>query len=77
MGKLAAYVLQQGFGVKNPDEFIMQQQPPMAPEMAGAGAPPMPTPPPVPAEQGASPLNGDPAMLQAMLAQQGQMPPMA
>lgn len=77
MGKLAAYVLQQGFGVKNPDEFIMQQQPPMAPEMAGAGAPPMPTPPPVPAEQGGSLLNGDPAMLQAMLAQQGQMPPMA
>jgi hypothetical protein len=78
MGKLAAYVLQQGFGVKNPDEFIMQQQPPMAPEMGGAGAPPMPPePPPVPAEQGAGPLTGDPAMLQAMLAQQGQMPPMA
>jgi hypothetical protein len=78
MGKLAAYVLQQGFGVKNPDEFIMQQQPPMAPEMGGAGAPPMPPElPPVPAEQGAGPLTGDPAMLQAMLAQQGQMPPMA
>jgi hypothetical protein len=78
MGKLAAYVLQQGFGVKNPDEFIMQQQPPMAPEMGAAGAPPMPPePPPVPAEQGAGPLTGDPAMLQAMLAQQGQMPPMA
>jgi hypothetical protein len=78
MGKLAAYVLQQGFGVKNPDEFIMQQQPPMAPQMGGAGAPPMPPePPPVPAEQGAGPLTGDPAMLQAMLAQQGQMPPMA
>jgi hypothetical protein len=78
MGKLAAYVLQQGFGVKNPDEFIMQQQPPMAPEMGGAGAPPMPPePPPVPAEQGAGPLTGDPAMLQAILAQQGQMPPMA
>jgi hypothetical protein len=75
MGKLAAYVLQQGFGVKNPDEFIMQQQPPMAPEMGGAGAPP--EPPPVPAEQGAGPLTGDPAMLQAILAQQGQMPPMA
>jgi hypothetical protein len=77
MGKLAAYVLQQGFGVKNPDEFIMQQQPPMAPEMGGAGAPPPQGPPPVPAEQGAGPLTGDPAMLQAMLAQQGQMPPMA
>jgi hypothetical protein len=78
MGKLAAYVLQQGFGVKNPDEFIMQQQPPMAPEIGGASAPPMPPePPPVPAEQGAGPLTGDPAMLQAMLAQQGQMPPMA
>ena len=77
MGKLAAYVLQQGFGVKNPDEFIMQPQAPMAPEMGGAGAPTPQGPPPVPAEQGAGPLTGDPAMLQAMLAQQGQMPPMA
>jgi hypothetical protein len=78
MGKLAAYVLQQGFGVKNPDEFLMQQQPPAAPEMAGAGAPPMPAgQPPVPAEQPMGPLTGDPAMLQAMLGQQGQMPPMA
>jgi hypothetical protein len=80
MGKLAAYVLQQGFGVKNPDEFLMQQQPPMGPEMAGAGAgaPPMPVEqPPVPAEQPMGPLTGDPAMLQAMLGQQGQMPPMA
>jgi hypothetical protein len=80
MAKLAAYVLQQGFGVKNPDEFLAQQAPPaMGPEMGGAGAPPMPPEglPPVPAEQGAGPLNGDPAMLQAMLAQQGQMPPMA
>jgi len=80
MAKLAAYVLQQGFGVKNPDEFLAQQAPPaMGPDMGGAGAPPMPPqgPPPVPAEQGAGPLTGDPAMLQAMLAQQGQMPPMA
>ena len=80
MGKLAAYVLQQGFGVKNPDEFLMQQQPPMGPEMAsaGSGAPPMPVEqPPVPAEQPMGPLTGDPAMLQAMLGQQGQMPPMA
>jgi hypothetical protein len=79
MAKLAAYVLQQGFGVKNPDEFLAQQAPPaMGPEMGGAGAPPMPPEAlPVPAEQGVGPLTGDPAMLQAMLAQQGQMPPMA
>jgi len=32
MGKLAAYVLQMGFGVKNPDEFIQA-----APPMGGAG----------------------------------------
>jgi hypothetical protein len=79
MPKLAAYVLQQGFGVKNPDEFIMQPQPqPQAgpQQMAGAGAPPTQMDPMAPPASSvpAGPLNGDPAMLQAML-QQGQMPP--
>jgi len=43
MGKLAAYVLQMGFGVKNPDEFINvapQQQGMPAGPAGAAGAPP-------------------------------------
>jgi hypothetical protein len=43
MGKLAAYVLQMGFGVKNPDEFINaapQQQGMPAGPAGVAGAPP-------------------------------------
>jgi hypothetical protein len=73
MPKLAAYVLQQGFGVKNPDEFIAQPQAPMgAPE--GAGAPPVPAiPEQMPPQGGAGPM--DPAQLAAML--QGQQPPQA
>lgn len=52
MTKLAAYVLQNGFGVKNPDEFIMQPQPqaPAGPEGAEGQQPPFPTGP-VPAQQ--------------------------
>lgn len=68
MPKLAAYVLQQGFGVKNPDEFIAQPQAPMgAPE--GAGAPPVPA---IPEQMGPEGSAGpmDPAQLAAML--QGQ-----
>ena len=71
MAKLAAYVLQQGFGVKNPDEFIAQPQAPMgAPE----GQPPVPaSPEQMPPDGGAGlPLNGDPAQLAALL--QGQQP---
>lgn len=45
MPRLAAYVLQYGFGVKNPDEFMVQQQPPMA----GGPAPQAAPQPPVPA----------------------------
>jgi hypothetical protein len=71
MAKLAAYVLQQGFGVKNPDEFIAQPQAPMG---APAGQPPVPaSPEQMPPEGGAGlPLNGDPAQLAALL--QGQQP---
>jgi len=73
MPKLAAYVLQQGFGVKNPDEFIAQPQAPM-------GAPPVPAnPAQMPPQGGAGPMQGmDPAQMAAMLqGQQGQQPPQA
>ena len=59
MGKLAAYVLQMGFGVKNPDEFI-QAAPPMG-GAGPAGAPPV----------GAAPTPEIAAMLQS---QQQQLP---
>jgi hypothetical protein len=42
--ELARHVLQEGFGVQNPDKFLVQQQP-AAPQGAPAGAPP-PGPPP-------------------------------
>lgn len=71
MSKLAAHVLQFGFGVKNPDEFLAQPQqpagsPPPVPATAGAGAP-MGEPAPAPEGQ-------LPPELMAML-QQGQVPP--
>jgi hypothetical protein len=44
--ELARHVLQDGFGVKNPDKFMMKQQQPAAPEGAPAGAPPPGPPPP-------------------------------
>ena len=44
--ELARHVLQEGFGVKNPDKFMMKQQQPAAPEGAPAGAPPPGPPPP-------------------------------
>jgi len=48
MRELAAYVLQNGFGVKNPEQFMMQEQPPampmgpapMGPEPQMGGMPP-------------------------------------
>ena len=72
MSKLAAHVLQFGFGVKNPDEFLAQPQQqaggtPPVPATAGAGAP-TGAPAPAPAPEGELP----PEML-AML-QQGQPP---
>ena len=72
MSKLAAHVLQFGFGVKNPDEFLAQPQQqaggtPPVPATAGAGAP-TGAPAPTPAPEGEMP----PEML-AML-QQGQPP---
>ena len=78
MSKLAAYVLQMGFGVKNPDEFLAKPETPAGPEMGGmppAGPPPVPAgPEQMPPQQGSAglPLNGDPAQLAALL--QGQQP---
>ena len=81
MAKLATYVLQQGFGVKNPDEFMAQAMPPQMAGPAGmpAGMPPS-MPPAIPNPQQATaepmgPLTGDPAEIQALLGQQGMMPP--
>ena len=73
MSKLAAHVLQFGFGVKNPDEFLAQPQQqagatPPVPATAGAGAP-MGAPAPAPEGQ-------MPPELMAML-EQGQQPPQA
>ena len=73
MSKLAAHVLQFGFGVKNPDEFLAQPQQqagatPPVPATAGAGAP-MGAPAPAPEGQ-------MPPELMAML-EQGQQPPLA
>ena len=70
MSKLAAHVLQFGFGVKNPDDFLAQPQQqmggtPPVPATAGAEAP---MGAPAPAPQG-----GPPPDLMAML-QQGQPP---
>ena len=74
---LAKYVLQTGFGIKNPEKFIMQQQTPQDAEaaQAEAGAAPMPfgqTPIPEGPDMGAfAPTGGVPPELLAQL--QGQM----
>jgi hypothetical protein len=71
MGKLAAYVLQTGFGVKNPESFIVAPEPPAAPE-----APPEQSVPEqgVPM-QGGDPLAGLPPELLQMLMAGGGAPP--
>jgi hypothetical protein len=74
---LAKYVLQTGFGVKNPDKFIIQQQTPQDMEAASAeaGAAPMPfgqAPlPPAPDMGAFAPTGGVPPELLSQL--QGQM----
>jgi len=55
MQQLAAHVLQFGFGVKNPDEFLQAPPPPM-PEAGAAGVPP---------EMGAGPAGMPPEMMGA------------
>ena len=66
MGKLAAYVLQTGFGVKNPESFIVAPEPPAAPEAPPQQSVPEQGIPP----QGGDPLAGLPPELLAMLAAQ-------
>ena len=80
---LAKHVLQQGFGIKNPDKFIMQQQPmlpgpeqtgPEAPPDAGMGMPPdmgRMMPPTAPEAGAFAPTGGIPPELLAQM--QGQM----
>ena len=77
MQKLAAYVLQFGFGVKNPDEFLQAPPPPVPAE----GAMGMPPESPQTAPQGAGeppagPESSLPPEVIAML-QQGQGAPPA
>ena len=42
MRELASYVLQFGFGVKNPEQFMQAEQPPAPPVPAGGGMPMLP-----------------------------------
>jgi len=72
MQKLAAHVLQFGFGVKNPDEFI-QQAPPPVPAGQEGGMPQGMPPEGAPAPSG-SPESGLPPEIIQML-QQGQAAP--
>jgi hypothetical protein len=52
---LAKYVLQQGFGIKNPDKFLMQPPPQGAPGPEGAAPPPPQVPMLPPGQVGAGP----------------------
>lgn len=65
--KLAEHVLKNGFGVKNPEQFLAQQQP-MAPQQPGmpAGVPP----------QGGMPPQGQPPTPMDPNAMMGGQPPM-
>jgi hypothetical protein len=72
MQELAAYVLQNGFNVKNPEKFLSAPPPPAGP----AGAPPM-GPEGMPPAGGMPPEAGGqipPEMLALLAQQQGQMP---
>jgi len=80
VAKLGAYVLQFGFGVKNPEMFMTTPEQPQPDEMA-MGAPPMPTPPvDAMGAMGAGSPPIDPMMLAALAAGQppegAPMPPM-
>ena len=75
MQKLAAHVLQFGFGVKNPDEFI-QQAPPPVPAGPEGGMPAGMPPEGAPAPSG-SPESGLPPEIIQMLQQGQQAPPSA
>ena len=76
---LAKHVLSQGFGIKDPDKFLMQQQPPLSPEGGpqANGSNPLAAAPPIdpqimaPPEGAFAPTGGVPPELLAQL--QGQM----
>lgn len=78
MSKFAAYVLQSGFGIKNPEAFIVSQET-APPEPAPAPAPSpdqlppelMQGPPPMAPQGGALPADIPPEVLMALLAQAG------
>lgn len=81
MQELAAYVLQSGFGIKNPEKFLSTPQPPVPPQPAGVpqAAPDMASMPP--AAAGGAPQGALPPEILQMLAQGGGgqpqgMPPM-
>jgi hypothetical protein len=56
--RLAAHVLQFGFGVKNPEEFMQAPPPPMGPEGAGGPPPPQGGVPAIPMESMAGAAGG-------------------
>jgi len=68
MSKLAAHVLQFGFGVKNPDDFLAQ------PQQQVGGTPPVPAPAGAAAPSGAPAPAGEPAPDMMAMLQQGQPP---
>jgi len=81
MSKFAAYVLQSGFGIKNPEAFIVAPEPSvpepapapqeqLPPELAQGPLPAEPMPPLAP-QGGALPADIPPEVLMALLAQAG------
>jgi hypothetical protein len=75
MGKLAAYVLQTGFGIKNPEAFLSTPQAPAPESQAPSGPPPVSaeTMPMLP-QGGMPPEGGLPPELMALLAGGGAPP---
>jgi len=78
MAKFAAYVLQSGFGIKNPEAFVLAPEPPpapqeraMPPELPAGPPPPMEPMPPMAPQGGALPADIPPEVLMALLAQAG------
>ena len=77
MQALAAHVLQFGFGVKNPDQFMQAPPPPMPPDAAGGAPPSEQMPPgspggaPPPPSGGQPPSQIDPAILAALASRVG------
>lgn len=72
--KIAEHVMRNGFGIKQPAEFMTQQPPPMAAPQGmppGAGMPPGQMPPEA-APQGMPPGNVPPEMMEAMMQAQMQ-----